>query len=80
MQTVLPDPKQLAAMAPHEDYAKRLRDELEYFARKPDSLVHTVIVVLANAYIEIACADMYLPEMQRHWSIRRTVDLAQVAS
>lgn len=77
---ITPDAKQLLAMAPHDDYAKRLRDELEYFARKPDPLVHTVIIVLANAYLEVACADMYMPEIQRHWIVRRTVDLAQVAS
>jgi hypothetical protein len=82
---ITPDPKWLAAMAPHTsnwsgEHAKRIRDEVDYFARQPESLVHTVIIVLANAYLEVACADMYLPEMQRHWIVRRTVDLAQVAS
>lgn len=81
----LPDAKQLLAMAPHTnnwsaEHAKRIRDEVDYFAREPESLVHTVIIVLANAYLEVACADMYLPEMKRHWVVRRTVDLAQVAS
>jgi hypothetical protein len=38
--------------------------------------LHTVLVMLANAYMEIACADMGAPEMQRHWQIRRTVDYA----
>jgi hypothetical protein len=40
--------------------------------------LHTVIVLLANAYIEIACPDMELPEIRRHWLIRRTVDLKHV--
>lgn len=40
--------------------------------------LHTVLVLLANAYIEIACADMELPELHRHWQIRRTVDYGQV--
>lgn len=42
------------------------------------SRLHTVIVLLANAYMEIACPDMELPEMRRHWLIRRTVDLGSV--
>jgi hypothetical protein len=86
MSTVItPDPKWVQAMAPHtsnwaDEHAKRIRDEAEYFERQPDSLVHTVIIVLANAYLEIACADMYLPEIKRHWVVRRTVDLSQVAA
>jgi uncharacterized tellurite resistance protein B-like protein len=45
---------------------------------KLPSKLHTVIIVLANAYLEIACADYDLPEMQRHWVIRRTVDLSRI--
>lgn len=37
--------------------------------------LHTVIVLLANAYMEVCCPDMELPELKRHWIIRRTVDL-----
>jgi hypothetical protein len=77
MNVISPDLKQLAAPSPH---SKRIRDEVEFFMRKPDSLVHTVIIVLANAYIEVVCADMYLPEIKRHWVVRRTVDLSQVAA
>jgi hypothetical protein len=86
MSTVtIPDAKQILAMAPHTnnwsgEHEKRISNEVEYFMRKPDSLLHTVIIVLANAYLEVVCADMYLPEMKRHWVVRRTVDLAQVAS
>lgn len=40
--------------------------------------LHTVIVLLSNAYLEIACPDMELPEIRRHWMIRRTVDYGQV--
>lgn len=40
--------------------------------------LHTVLVLLANAYMEIACPDMEMPEMRRHWSIRRTVDYAAI--
>lgn len=40
--------------------------------------LHTVLVLLANAYLEIACPDMELPELQRHWQIRRTVDLNSI--
>lgn len=40
--------------------------------------LHTVIVLLSNAYVEIACPDMELPELRRHWLIRRTVDYSQV--
>ena len=42
------------------------------------SKLHTVIVILANAYLEIACADYDLPEIHRHWTIRRTVDYRHV--
>lgn len=40
--------------------------------------LHTVIVLLANAYMEITCSDMDAPEMSRHWVIRRTVDYSRV--
>jgi hypothetical protein len=40
--------------------------------------LHTVLVLLANAYLEIACPDMEQPEMRRHWMMRRTVDLNSV--
>lgn len=40
--------------------------------------LHTVIVLLANAYMEIACPDMEAPELHRHWVIRRTVDYSQI--
>lgn len=36
--------------------------------------MHTVITLLANAYIEMTCWDMWEPETKRHWIIRRTVD------
>jgi hypothetical protein len=42
------------------------------------TLIHTVITPLANAYIEVACGDMHLPETQRHWTIRRTVDYSRI--
>jgi hypothetical protein len=41
---------------------------------KPSKL-HTVLVLLANAYLEIACPDMEATELRRHWIIRRTVDM-----
>jgi hypothetical protein len=54
--------------------SQRLHDE----RAKVCTLVHTVITPLANAYIEVACADMWLPETQRHWTIRRTVDYTRI--
>ena len=42
------------------------------------TLIRTVITPLANAYIEVACGDMHLPETQRHWTIRRTVDYSRI--
>lgn len=42
------------------------------------SHVHTVIVLLANGYLEIACPDYGLPELRRHWLIRRTVDYSAI--
>jgi hypothetical protein len=40
--------------------------------------LHTVLVMLANGYLEVSCPDMDLPEMLRHWTIRRTVDYRHV--
>ena len=40
--------------------------------------LHTVLVLLANAYMEIACPDMEQPELARHWFIRRSVDYGSV--
>lgn len=40
--------------------------------------LHTVLVMLANGYLEVACPDMDQPEMRRHWTIRRTVDYRNV--
>jgi hypothetical protein len=40
--------------------------------------LHTVIVLLANAYIELCCFDPWLPELQRHWVVRRTVDYSGI--
>jgi hypothetical protein len=81
----LPDPKQLQAMASHPgkfvyDREQRCRDEVALFMRETVSLVHTEIIPLANAYLEVACADMWMPEMQRHWVVRRTVDLSAVVA
>lgn len=42
------------------------------------SKLHTVLVILANAYLEIACPDYDAPGMQRHWVIRRTVDFNRI--
>jgi hypothetical protein len=42
------------------------------------SVLHTVIVLLAGGYLETACADMDLPELRRHWVIRRTVDYSRI--
>lgn len=40
--------------------------------------LHTVIVLLSNAYLEIACVNMEAPEMRRHWLMRRTVDYRHI--
>jgi hypothetical protein len=86
MSTVIhPDPKQIAAMGEHPgkfvyDREQRCRDEVSLFMREHVSLVHTEIIPLANAYLEVACGDMYMPEMRRHWIVRRTVDLADVVA
>lgn len=45
---------------------------------KSKSKLHTVIVLLANAYLEVVCWDYDLPALQQHWVIRRTVDLSRV--
>lgn len=37
--------------------------------------LHTVLVLLATADMEIACPNPEAPELKRHWIIRRTVDL-----
>jgi len=42
------------------------------------SRLHTVITPLANAYLESACFDMWLPEALRHWALRRTVDYSRI--
>jgi hypothetical protein len=42
------------------------------------SVLHTVIVMLASAYMEVCCYDMEQPEVRRHWLIRRTVDYNQI--
>jgi len=40
--------------------------------------LYTVIVLLANGYLELACPDMDLPEFKRHWLYVRTVDYSQI--
>ena len=40
--------------------------------------LHTELVLLAGGYMEVACPDMELPELLRHWSIRRIVDWKNV--
>jgi hypothetical protein len=42
------------------------------------SKLHTVIVLLSGGYMEVACPDYDLPEMLRHWLIRRTVDYSAI--
>ncbi|WP_157915121.1 hypothetical protein [Paraburkholderia acidicola] len=42
------------------------------------SRLHTEIILLANGYMEVACPDYELPEMNRHWLIRRVVDYGVV--
>jgi hypothetical protein len=44
----------------------------------PFNYVHTVLVLLANAYMELACPNMEQPEMRRRWVIRRTVDYSRI--
>lgn len=38
----------------------------------------TQIILLSSAYMEVCCIDPWLPEMKRHWIIRRTVDYSQI--
>jgi len=40
----------------------------------PPLRLHTEIILLANGYMEVACPDHELPEIRRHWIIRRMVD------
>lgn len=54
--------------------SERLADE----RAKVCTLVHTVITPLANAYLEVSCADMWEPDTKRHWAIRRTVDYREI--
>lgn len=40
--------------------------------------LHTVLVLLANAYMELTCIDPWMVESKRHWVIRRTVDYSRI--
>ena len=40
---------------------------------------HVELCFLASAYIECVCYDPWLPEVKRHWTIRRTVDYSEIA-
>jgi hypothetical protein len=40
--------------------------------------LHTVIILLANAYMELTCIDPWREVSKRHWVIRRTVDYSKV--
>jgi hypothetical protein len=40
--------------------------------------LHTVLVMLANAYMEMTCIDPWETEVRRHWVIRRTVDYSRI--
>lgn len=40
--------------------------------------MHTEIVLLACAYLEVLCYDYWLPENRRHWVVRRTVDYSRI--
>lgn len=44
----------------------------------PFRQIHTVIVLLANGYLEVACFDMDRSELRRHWVVRRTVGYESV--
>lgn len=44
----------------------------------PLSTLHNVIVLLAGCYMELTCIDPWLPDLKRHWVIRRTVDYSRV--
>jgi hypothetical protein len=40
--------------------------------------LHNVIILLANAYMELTCIDPWMIESKRHWVIRRTVDYNRI--
>jgi hypothetical protein len=40
--------------------------------------MHTEITLLANAYMEMFCWDMWEVATKRHWIIRRTVDYSRI--
>jgi hypothetical protein len=40
--------------------------------------LHTVLVLLANGYLEVSCPNYEASELRRHWVIRRTVDYRNV--
>lgn len=40
--------------------------------------MHTVLILLANSYMEITCCDMWESEIRRHWQVRRTVDYSRL--
>jgi len=40
--------------------------------------MHTEITLLANAYMEMFCWDMWEAPTKRHWIIRRTVDYSRI--
>lgn len=40
--------------------------------------MHTELVLLANAYIEVKCLTPWLPALQKRWIIVRTVDYSKV--
>ena len=39
---------------------------------------HTVLVLLANAYMEMVCVDPEAKPVEQHWIIRRTVDYSRI--
>ena len=39
---------------------------------------HVSLVMLASAYMECVCYDPWLPEVKRHWTVRRTVDYSRI--
>jgi hypothetical protein len=43
-----------------------------------ESKCTTMIVLLANAYIEVVCINPWLPPILRKWSIVRTVNYEAV--
>lgn len=40
--------------------------------------LHTELVLLAYAYLEVTCIDPWLEGTKRHWVIRRTVDYSRI--